>query len=111
MTPLRRPAAWAALAAGFVRELVVSTIDTVAAVLGDHRKLKPAILEVPLDVKSDAGITLFADMVTLTPGTTSIDVAEDKSRLYVHALDVKDADASVAALKKSLEARVRRVLP
>ena len=111
MKPLRRLLDWTALGVGFVRELVSATWDTVRAVLGDGRRLKPAILEVPLDVRSDGGITMFADMVTLTPGTTSLDVSPDKSRLYVHALDVRDPAASANDLKSSLEARVRRVMP
>jgi multicomponent Na+:H+ antiporter subunit E len=79
-------------------------------VLGDSSRLKPAIIAVPLDVKSDTGITVFADMVTLTPGTTSIDVSDDRKTLFVHALDAPDIDRSSAELKSSLEARVRRVL-
>ena len=110
MRALRSGAAWLTLAGGFAKELASSTLDTIRAVLGDGTRLKPAIVAVPLDVKSDAGITLFADMVTLTPGTTSLEVSEDRKTLFVHALDAPDAEAASRAMKSSLEAPVRRVL-
>jgi len=110
MKALNQCAAWLSLAGGFLKELASSTIDTVRAVLGDGSNLKPAILAVPLDVKSNAGITVFADMVTLTPGTTSLEVSADQKTLFVHVLDAPDADAVTADMKTSLEARVRRVL-
>lgn len=111
MKPLRLAHGWARLVGGFARELATSTVDVIAAVLGDRSRLKPAIIAVPLDVRSDAGKTLFADMVTLTPGTTSLEVSEDKRTLYVHALDVEDPEATKAELKATLERSVGRVLP
>lgn len=110
MKPLRTVTAWGALCVGFVRELALATVDTIRAVMADRGSLRPAILAVPLDVRSDGGIALFADMVTLTPGTTSLEVSEDRKTLFVHALDAPDADAAVANMKSSLEASVRRVL-
>ena len=48
--------------------------------------LRPAIVAFPLTVKSDAEITLLANLITLTPGTLSVDVSEDRAVLYVHVL-------------------------
>jgi multicomponent Na+:H+ antiporter subunit E len=101
---------WGRVTGTFVAELALSTWATVKAVLGPTTRLRPAIVAVPLDVRSSAGITLFADMVTLTPGTTSIDVSADRSTLYVHVLDAPNQEAAIAAMKSSLEARTREVL-
>ncbi|MCM0018469.1 MAG: Na+/H+ antiporter subunit E [Tagaea sp.] len=103
--------AWMGVAATFLVELVKSTLATLRAVLGPMDRLRPAILAVPLDVRSPAGAVLFADMVTLTPGTTSIDISADGKTLYVHAIDAPDREAAVAAMKASLESQVRKVLP
>jgi multicomponent Na+:H+ antiporter subunit E len=112
-TPSRsnRLVGWVGVATTFAVELVQSTWATVRAILAPPDRLKPAILAVPLDVRSDGGITLFASMVTLTPGTTSIDVSEDGKTLFVHVMDAPDHDAAIAAMKSSLEARAREVLP
>lgn len=108
---MRRALAWIRVAATFLRELAKSTAATIRAVLGPTERLRPAILAVPLDVRSPEGIVLFADMVTLTPGTTSLDVSADGRTLYVHVLDAPDPAAAVAGMKATLEARAREVLP
>lgn len=101
--------AWMRLAGLFFRELAVSVKDVLVMVLDPRIPIRSAIVAVPLDVKSDAAITLVANMITLTPGTTSLHVSEDKSTLYVHVMNV--SDESVRAIKEGFEARVREVLP
>lgn len=103
--------AWAQVALVFALELAKSTWATLLAVIGPPDRLRPAILAVPLDVKSPGGIVLFADMVTLTPGTTSLDVSSDGKTLYVHAIDAPDAQATIEGMKSTLEAQARKVLP
>ncbi|MCA3244985.1 MAG: Na+/H+ antiporter subunit E [Azospirillum sp.] len=103
--------AWLRVGRTFVIELSKSTWATIRAVLGPADKLRPAILAVPLDVRSPAGAVLFADMVTLTPGTTSLDIAADGKTLFVHAIDAPAPAATIADMKASLEAKVREVLP
>lgn len=99
------------IGAAFLVELTKATWATVRAAAAAPTRLRPAILAVPLDVRSPVGITLFADMVTLTPGTTSLAVSDDGRTLYVHCLDVTDPDAAVAEMKRSLERPVREILP
>lgn len=103
--------AWVQVAIVFAVELAKSTWATILAVIGPPDRLRPAILAVPLDVKSPGGIVLFADMVTLTPGTTSLDVSPDGKTLYVHAIDAPDGAAAIDGMKASLEAQARKVLP
>lgn len=108
---MRLAIAWLRVGATFVAEMSKSTWATIRAVLGDPGRLRPAILAVPLDVRSAGGTVLFADMVTLTPGTTSLEVSADGRTLYVHALDAPDQAGVIAAMKATLESRAREVLP
>lgn len=108
---LARLIGWAKVAWTFNIELVLATWDTIKAIVAPPSRLRPAILAVPLDVRSNEGKTLFASMVTLTPGTTSIEVSGDGKTLYVHLLDAPDHDAAIAAMKSTLEARAREVFP
>lgn len=108
---LRRLPAALSLAAFFARELLVSNLRVMRAVLSPWSRLRPAIVAVPLDVRSDAGIALLANLVTLTPGTLAVDVSTDRGTLYVHALAAPDPDAVVREVKEGLERRVRRILP
>lgn len=99
------------LAIVFLRELALSAWSVVKLVLARAPQSQPAIIAVPLDVKSDLGITLFANLVTLTPGTTSVHVSADRRTLFVHAIDAVDEAAAIAAMKESFERRVMKVVP
>ena len=71
--------------------------------------LHPAIVRMPLDGQSDAEIFLLASLITLTPGTLTLDVAEDRSALLVHSIYATDEAALVADLKSGMERRIGKV--
>lgn len=95
----------------FLYELLASAVKVAFVVLHPDLKsaLKPAIVAVPLTVKSDAEITLLANMITLTPGTLTVDVAADRSVLYVHTLTLESDAALIADVANGFEARIREV--
>lgn len=78
------------LALLFVYELILSAWRVTVLVLSPNMKLKPGIFAYPLKVDRDFEITLLANLITLTPGTLSVDVSEDRRFLYVHAIDCSD---------------------
>lgn len=95
----------------FVYELLSSAITVALLVLTPdlRARLRPAIVAVPLTVKSDAEITLLANLITLTPGTLSLDVSDDRSVLYVHVLMLKDRAALLAGIASGFERRIKAV--
>lgn len=99
------------LAVIFMRELALSAWAVIRLALSPAPVLRPALLAVPLDVRSELGIVLFANLVTLTPGTTSVHVSADRRFLHVHAIDSADEAAAIAAMKDAFERRVMRVAP
>ncbi|MBE0570296.1 MAG: Na+/H+ antiporter subunit E [Ignavibacteriaceae bacterium] len=94
----------------FIKELIIANLKVAYDVITPKDYMKPAIIAVPLEVKTDLEITLFANLLTLTPGTLSLDVSSNKNVLYVHALYVKDADSFRDELKNGLEKRLLEVL-
>lgn len=104
----RRTRAWLLLAGLFVKELALSVRDVVHAVLRPGRIQRSGIVEVPLALRSEVGISLLANMVTLTPGTTSLHVSDDRRWLYVHVMNL--SDDSVAQIKNGFERRVKEAL-
>lgn len=101
--------AWLVLAGLFLLELVRSVRDVTLTVLSPRRSFRSGIIAVPLEIRSEAGITLLANMITLTPGTTTLHVSDDRSTLYVHVMNV--SDASVRQIKDGFERCVKAVLP
>jgi multicomponent Na+:H+ antiporter subunit E len=98
------------IAFGFV-EIVKSNITVARAVLSPRLKLDPGIVAIPLDLKSDAGITTLANLITLTPGTVTLDVSSDRKTLYIHAFSVGDVEALRRDTKALFERRVQELLP
>ena len=93
----------------FISQLVRSSVAVARQVLGDSSNLRPAILAVPLDLRSNAGVTTLANCVSLTPGTTSLHVSEDLSTIYVHVLHAPDPDAVVEDIKSTFETRIKEI--
>ena len=74
----------------FLKELALSAWKVAVLVASPKMTLKPGIFAFPLTVDRDFEITLLANLITLTPGTLSVDVSDDRKVLYVHALDCSD---------------------
>ena len=94
-----------------IRELFVSAFRVAVTVASPDMRghLKPAFVAFPLTVTSDAEITLLANLITLTPGTLSVDVSEDRRILYVHVLDCADREAVIRDIAEGFEAKVAEV--
>lgn len=93
----------------FLKELFVSSLRVAKDVLtpGEFR-MKSGVVAVPLDVKSDFSITFLANMISLTPGTLSLDVSEDRSKLFIHAMyiDNDDVESVRKEIKSGMENKV-----
>lgn len=95
--------AWAKLVVMFHYELIVSSIDVAWDVLTPRHRARPAIIDMPLDVKTDAGILLVTNLISLTPGTLSLDVTDDRKTLKIHAMFADDPEALLRSLKCGME--------
>ena len=93
----------------FLKELLLANAAVARSVLSPASSLTPGIVAVPLDLTSDAGIATLANLITLTPGTLSLDVSADRRTLYVHALHVGDPEAFRREVKEGFERRVKEV--
>jgi len=94
----------------FLRQLALSTARVAWEVLTPTVYRRPAIVAVPLDVQSDLEVTLLANLITLTPGSLSLEVADDRSVLYVHGMFVDDPDTFAQEIKDGFERRVLELL-
>src|SRR5690606_28256386 len=94
------------LCAIFLYELVMSAVRVARIVVRPKIELQPGIIAYPLDVDRDFEITMLANLITLTPGTLSVDVSEDRKTLYVHCIDVPDPQATIDDIKRSFECRI-----
>lgn len=90
-------------------DILTANLSVARLILGSPKKLRPAFVEVPLDVEDEFVITLLASVVSLTPGTVSADISADRKTLLVHALSVEDIDALVSTIKQRYEAPLKEI--
>lgn len=98
------------LLAFFFWELVLSSFRVARDVLSLNPRIKPGIIAVPLDARTDGEITLLACLITLTPGTLSLDVSDDRLTLYVHSMYAVDPEGIRREVKQGFERRVLELM-
>ena len=101
----------------FMRELIKANIDVAKRALKPGKlNIHPGIVKVPVDVRSEYGVSMLANSITLTPGTITMDIADDKKGkkwFYIHWIDVAEQDPVKAgdAIKGTMEKWIRRIWP
>lgn len=93
----------------FLWELVKANLRMAYHVLMPLRLMRPGVIGIPLDITSDTQITLLANMITLTPGTLSLEVSTDRRVLYVHSIIVDDPEAFRRSIKEGFERKILEV--
>ncbi len=98
----------------FPIELVKANVNMAKICFGGCKDINPGIVKVPTAMKSDYGLAAVSNSITLTPGTITMETAEDgdgQNWLYVHWINVEETDPEKAgeAIKGTLERGLRRV--
>lgn len=92
-------------------DIVLSNIEVARLILGPQRALSPGFIWIPLDLTNLHGITALASIITLTPGTVSAELTQDRRHLLVHCFNLGNAAASVAHIKARYEAPLKEIFP
>jgi multicomponent Na+:H+ antiporter subunit E len=94
----------------FLKELVVSSLRVAYDVVTPPIHARPGVIRVPLEARTDLEIMLLANLISLTPGTLSLDLSGDRRTLYLHAMFVQDPDAVRREIKQGLERRLLELM-
>ncbi len=93
----------------FLRALVLANLQLAKTVLFEKREnLAPGFLDYPVEGLSRLEILVLSHCITLTPGTTTVEISPDFTRLTLHALDARDPDAVTRDIRNQLEAPILR---
>ena len=101
---------WVQFVGFYLWELLIANFRVAHDVLTRERRSRPGILAIRLDARTDAEITLFANLLTMTPGDLSIDVSTDRRVLYIHSLYLDDIEKARREIEDGFEAHVLRVM-
>ena len=94
----------------FASQLVLSSVRVAADILTPSHRARPGIVAVPLAARTDAEITLLANLVSLTPGSLSLDVSDDRTTLFVHVMFLDDVENFRREIQQGFERRVLELL-
>ena len=104
---MRRVAAAVVLAVSFVWQLVVSGLATVRIILAPCAPAQPVLMRYEFAPLSEAGAALLASLVTLTPGSTVVDIDMETRSLLVHLLDGRDQAGTADGIRRHFERHVQ----
>lgn len=97
------------LLAFFLWELFLANIRLARDSVRPLSKLRPGVIAVPLDLRGDWQIAILSNLLTLTPGSLSLDVSPDRGTIYVHAMDARDVEGFRRRVKDGFERRVKEL--
>ena len=92
-------------------DIVQANVTVALQVLGPERKIRPDFIWVPLDIDNIHGIAALTSIITLTPGTVSSALSDDRRHLLVHVLNLDDADDVIRQIKTRYEAPLMEIFP
>lgn len=92
-------------------DIVVANVVVAKLILSPNRQLSPGFFVIDLEAQHPLAISFLANTISLTPGTVSCDLSQDRSQLLVHALHLEDTQATIKDIKERYEAPLIKVFP
>ena len=105
----RAPGAMLQLGQVVLWDIVVSNLTVAKIVLDPRSNPQPAWVDVALDAQHPTAVTLLASIITMTPGTLSCVIDEQRRSILVHALDCSDVAEMAQQIKDRYERPLRRI--
>ena len=87
----------------FLYEMFKANWQVAYEVMTTHLHMKPGIVKIELEAKTDLEITLLSNLISLTPGTLVVDVSDDRKVMYVHGMYLEDKAKFIQSIKIGLE--------
>ncbi|PSF06086.1 Na+/H+ antiporter subunit E [Marinobacter fuscus] len=99
---------FAAFLVYFLKELIKSNLKVAYDIATPVWHMKPGVIAFPLVARTDMEILFVSSVISLTPGTLSLDISDDRKTLFIHAMFLQDEEQLRAELRE-LERRILKV--
>lgn len=93
----------------YIYTLIQTNFQVAKIILSPQIKTSAEIVEFSVEVQSSAGLLLLSNLVSMTPGTLSVDISSDKKTLLVHALIINKNQDTIESIN-SLQKRILRLI-
>jgi multicomponent Na+:H+ antiporter subunit E len=87
-------------------QIVLANFKIAKDVVSVEYRMKPGVIQLPLNVTTDQEILLLAAMINITPGSVALDVSKDRRVMYVHVMHIASPEEAKREIKEGFERRV-----
>ena len=108
---MRHPGAWVRIISRLLIDMLVANLAVAALILRPRPRPRPAFVTYYLSVENPVAVTVLSSLISLTPGTVSVDVSRDHRRLCIHCLDLDDEQALVRRIHERYERLLKEIFP
>lgn len=95
----------------FLWQVVTSGLTTAWLIVRPRSRPQPGLIRMRYDNLSDLGVSVMGCLISLTPGTTTIDIDPQRGELLLHLLDAGSARDAVASIRREFEGPLQRMFP
>lgn len=107
---IEQPGAALAFALLYLKELLISNITVARTVIICPKSIRPEFIEFPTTLRKDVSLLMFGNLVSMTPGTLTVDFDPMRRTFVIHVLDVDDPESVRETLRSSFESRIARFM-
>lgn len=107
---VRRPLMLLRFLGVLLYDILVANLVVARLILGPTNRLRPAFIQMPLELRTEVAISLLANTVSLTPGTVSAYLSADRRILVIHSLHTTDPDILIETIRERYETPLREIL-
>ena len=93
----------------YLFKLVQSNFYMAYIILSPKMKTQPGFIEFPLKLRSSAGMLLFSNLMSMTPGTLIEDISDDRKMMRVHVLFKGDEQKIISEIE-NIQKRIQRFI-
>lgn len=93
----------------YLLKLLQSNFQMAYVILSPKMKIKAGFIEYPINIKSSSGLLLLCNLISMTPGTLSADVDDNKEVLLVHVLS-NSSNETILQEINNIERRILRLI-
>jgi multicomponent Na+:H+ antiporter subunit E len=93
----------------YIFELVKANIDIARQIISPKPRIRPGILKVELDARSDQEVLGLSNLISMTPGSLTMDISYDKKYIFIHEMYIDDVEEARQRIKVNLESRILKI--
>ncbi len=93
----------------YFKELVWASILLAYDIVRPHHSFKHGIIAYDIELKNPTAIIALANLISMTPGSLSVELTPDRKKLFIHAMYLENPEAFKKDIKQNYERRIKNI--